>query len=81
MTHRIKLILGWTTIKGTYVNIQAYHLFRYLDQQSYRFNCRNLTDHVRFQGVTRGIAGHTLTYDRLTGQGASHDGQTRTERV
>ena len=44
-------------IRGTYVNIQPYHLFRYLDEQSYRFNCRNLTDHARFQGVTRGIAG------------------------
>ena len=44
-------------------------------------NCRKLTDHARFQGVPQGIAGHTLTYDRLTGQGVSHDGQTSTERV
>ena len=28
------------TIKGTYVSIEPFHLFRYLDEQAFRFNER-----------------------------------------
>jgi hypothetical protein len=31
-------------INGTYVNVEPYHLFRYLDEQAFRFNDRKLTD-------------------------------------
>ena len=34
------------TIKGTYVKCQPFHLFRYLDEQAFRFNERNETDAV-----------------------------------
>jgi transposase-like protein len=36
------------TIKGTYVSIEPFHLFRYLDEQSFRFNTRKGTDADRF---------------------------------
>jgi hypothetical protein len=28
------------TLKGTYVNVEPFHLFRYLDEQAFRFNLR-----------------------------------------
>ena len=31
------------TIKGTYVSIEPFHLFRYLDEQAFRFNRRKLS--------------------------------------
>ncbi|MBI1897254.1 MAG: IS1595 family transposase [Acidobacteria bacterium] len=37
----------WSLLKrglhGTYVSVEPYHLFRYLDEQAYRFNNRKLT--------------------------------------
>ena len=35
-------------IKGTYVSIEPFHLFRYLDEQSFRFNHRAVDDAARF---------------------------------
>jgi len=35
-------------IKGTYVSVEPFHLFRYLDEQSFRFNERGLNDAARF---------------------------------
>ena len=31
-------------INGTYVSVEPYHLFRYIDEQAFRFNERELTD-------------------------------------
>jgi transposase-like protein len=31
-------------IKGTYVSVEPFHLFRYLDEQAYRFNARSTND-------------------------------------
>ena len=56
------------TIKGTYVSVEPFHLFRYLDEQSFRFNERKLTDGERFQEVLGGIVGKRLTYSELTGK-------------
>jgi hypothetical protein len=55
------------TIRGTYVSIEPFHLFRYLDEQSYRFNNRKMTDAARFITGLRGILGKRLTYTALTG--------------
>ena len=55
-------------IKGTYVNVEPFHLFRYLDEQAYRFNTRMGTDAVRFIGVLRAITGRRVTYKALTGK-------------
>jgi hypothetical protein len=56
------------TIKGTYVNVEPFHLFRYLDEQSFRFNEREDTDAGRFIKVMAGIVGKTLTFAALTGK-------------
>lgn len=55
------------TIKGTYVSIEPFHLFRYLDEQSFRFNQRAGTDASRFALALKGILGKRLTYVALTG--------------
>jgi transposase-like protein len=56
------------TIKGTYVNVEPFHLFRYLDEQSFRFNERKDTDAGRFQKAIAGIIGKSLTFAKLTGK-------------
>ena len=60
------------TIKGTYVAIEPFHLFRYLDEQSFRFNTRKGTDADRFVKAAAALAGKRLTYDELIGKGTSH---------
>jgi transposase-like protein len=53
-------------IKGTYVSVEPFHLFRYLDEQSFRYNERRLTDAERFGKVLNGVAGKRLTWNILT---------------
>jgi transposase-like protein len=55
-------------IKGTYVSVEPFHLFRYLDEQSFRFNNRKVTDQLRFLALSRLIVGRRLTYQQLTGK-------------
>ncbi|MGC2412753.1 MAG: IS1595 family transposase [Stellaceae bacterium] len=55
------------TIKGTYVSVEPFHLGRYLDEQTFRFNERDDTDGGRFRKVISSIAGRRLTYDELIG--------------
>jgi transposase-like protein len=53
-------------IKGTYVSVQPFHLFRYLDEQAFRFNNRHdMNDADRFSAVICGIVGRRLTYKDL----------------
>lgn len=56
------------TIKGTYVSVEPYHLFRYLDEQTFRFNARKGKDADRFIEVASMITGRRLTYKELTGK-------------
>jgi transposase-like protein len=57
-------------LKGTYVNVEPFHLFRYLDEQVFRYNHRtDLNDGERFHRVMGLIAGKRLTYEQLTGKG------------
>ena len=56
------------TIKGTYVSVEPFHLFRYLDEQSFRYNERHDTDQQRFQKVLGSVAGKRLTWNNLTSQ-------------
>lgn len=44
-------------IKGTYVSIEPFHLFRYLDEQSFRYNERKATDAERFHKVLGCVGG------------------------
>lgn len=55
-------------LKGTYVSVEPFHLFRYLDEQMYRFNNRKMTDSARFFASLAGVLGKRLTYTALTGQ-------------
>jgi|SRR5579872_2286241 len=55
-------------IRGTYVSIEPFHLFRYLDEQTFRFNNRKDVDSGRFADVLRSVTGRRLTYADLTGQ-------------
>lgn len=54
-------------IRGTYVSVEPFHLFRYLDEQVFRFNQRKTKDVARFIDTLRGIIGKRLTYDQLIG--------------
>src|SRR5665213_2135901 len=57
-------------INGTYVSVEPYHLFRYLDEQAFRFNNRiDMNDADRFDMVMRQIVGKSLTYSELLGSG------------
>lgn len=55
------------TIKGTYVSIDPFHVFRYLDEQAFRFNNRIASDGDRFVSVLDSIIGKRLTYRGLIG--------------
>lgn len=52
-------------LKGTYVNVEPFHLFRYLDEQAFRFNARKWTDKMRFLATVAKFAGKRLTYAKL----------------
>jgi len=56
-------------ISGTYVSVEPFHLFRYLDEQMFRFNNRkDLDDAGRFNLVVSQIVGKRLTFAELTGK-------------
>jgi ribosomal protein S27AE/transposase-like protein len=55
-------------IKGTYVSVEPFHMFRYLDEQCFRFNERFNDDGARFDIVVRNILDKRLTYANLTGK-------------
>jgi len=56
-------------ISGTYVSVEPFHLFRYLDEQSFRYNNRKeMNDADRFNLALSQIAGKRLTFAELTGK-------------
>ncbi len=57
-------------LKGTYVSVEPYHLFRYLDEQVFRFNERGDNDYGRFQSVLSWVTGIRLTWSELVGSGS-----------
>jgi transposase-like protein len=63
----------WSLLKrgiaGTYVSVEPFHLFRYLDEQTFRYNNRNnMSDADRFDAVLSQVAGKRLTYAEVTGK-------------
>ena len=63
----------WSLLKrgvsGTYVSVEPFHLFRYLDEQMFRFNNRNdFNDGDRFSLAISQIVGKRLTFAELTGK-------------
>jgi transposase-like protein len=64
----------WSLVKrglhGTYVSVEPFHLFRYLDEQMFRFNNRkDIDDGKRFKLAMSQVVGKRLTYAQLTGKG------------
>jgi transposase-like protein len=60
-------------LKGTYISVEPFHLFRYLDEQVYRYNNRGnkenpVNDGDRFQLALSQIAGKRLTFAEVTGK-------------
>ena len=62
----------WSLLKrglaGTYVSVEPFHLFRYLDEQAYRYNNRkDATDFDRFKMAASQIVGKRLTWKQAIG--------------
>jgi transposase-like protein len=58
-------------LKGTYVSVEPFHLFRYVDEQAFRYNNRkDMNDADRFNMVMGQIVGKRLTYKSLIGKEA-----------
>ena len=56
-------------LKGTYISVEPFHLFRYLDEQVFRYNFRELAhDGLRFEHVASHVIGKRLTYAEVTGK-------------
>lgn len=68
----------WSCLKrglnGTYIAVEPFHLFRYVDEQAFRFNNRKddagkvTSEFDRFDLALTHIAGKRLTYTALTGK-------------
>jgi transposase-like protein len=56
------------TLSGTYVSVEPFHLFRYLDEQSFRYNERKSTDSERFKLALSQVSGKRIMYTTLTGK-------------
>ena len=56
-------------ISGTYVSVEPFHLFRYLDEQSFRYNNRkDMKEADRFSAILSQVAGKRLTFAEVTGK-------------
>jgi transposase-like protein len=63
----------WSLLKrglhGTYISVEPFHLFRYIDEQAFRFNNRKpMSDADRFSYLVRKVVGKRLTYAELIGK-------------
>jgi transposase-like protein len=62
----------WSLLKrgiaGTYVSVEPFHLFRYLDEQAFRYNNRKeMNDFDRFEMAASQIVGKRLTWKQAIG--------------
>ena len=46
------------------MSVEPFHLFRYLDEQAFRFNNRQATDAERFSMAVSGAVGRRVTYKK-----------------
>jgi hypothetical protein len=74
----------WSPLKrglsGTYISVEPFHLFRYIDEQAFRFNNRkDRNDGDRFIEVMKQAVGKRLTYAELTGKMEEGTGPTQEE--
>jgi hypothetical protein len=61
------------SLGGTYVSVEPFHLFRYVDEQAFRYNNRAtkhnpMDDGDRFDLAVRQVLGKRLTYAEVTGK-------------
>jgi transposase-like protein len=68
----------WSLLKrglnGTYISVEPFHLFRYLDEQTFWYNNREeMNDYDRFRLALSQITGKRLTYEHLTGKDREPD--------
>lgn len=66
----------WSLLKrglhGTYISVEPFHLFRYIDEQAFRYNNRkSTTDQMRFEKAMKNVFGKRLTYQQLIGTGSA----------
>jgi transposase-like protein len=70
----------WSLLKrglqGTYISVEPFHLFRYLDEQAFRYNNRKLKDAERFQIAVGQIVGKRLMYEELIGKTGPQGSET-----
>ncbi len=56
------------------MSVEPFHLFRYLDEQAYRYNNRKeMNNFDRFELAMNQIVGKRLTWNRLTGKDAESE--------
>ncbi|HUL35427.1 MAG TPA: IS1595 family transposase [Candidatus Eisenbacteria bacterium] len=61
-------------LKGTYIGVEPFHSFRYLDEQVFRYNFRELAHGgLRFEHVASHVIGKRLTYAEVTGKVGTTD--------
>ena len=67
-------------LKGTYVAVEPFHLFRYLDEQAFRYNNRKkpMDDGLRFREAMNHVFGRRLTYEQLTSKDKIHQEEAGT---
>jgi transposase-like protein len=63
----------WSLLKrglgGTYISVEPFHLFRYMDEQAFRFNHRkDMNDSDRFRELASRVVGKRLTFAEVTGK-------------
>lgn len=56
------------SLGGTYVRVRPFHLFRYLDEQAYRYNKREWDTLGRVTGALGKAEGRRVTWKQLTGK-------------
>ncbi len=60
-------------LTGIYISVEPFHLFRYIDEQMYRYNNRrDRNDRIRFENVMAEVFGKRLTYSELIGAVAAY---------
>jgi hypothetical protein len=60
------------TLGGTNVSVEPFHLFRYLDEQAFRYNHRKgFNDGQRFDLAVRQIVGKRLTWETVDREGTT----------
>jgi len=72
-THTNTIENFWSLLKrglhATYVAVELFHLFRYIDEQAFRYNNRtDMNDADRFVVAMTQTTGKRVTYKELTGK-------------